>query len=505
MQDVRLRFQRLRDYIDDYLWKQNLSTLPYWSRLLVRTIQILFAVIRDLTLGQLSLRAMSLVFTTLIGILPLLALTFSVLKGLGVHNALEPTLLTLLEPLGGRSQEVTSQILQFVDELQVELIGITSMGLLLYIVLDMMRKIEMSFNFIWTVKVGRSWSSRVSEYLFAVIVSPLLLFLSISITSYVNTNYFENFLANLLYGGMILGALAFITPILLMSLAFAFAYSFLPNTKVQFSSAFIGGLVTTIIWKLMGSMFQALFVSSARESIYLAFATAIAVMFFVYFGWLVALIGSSISFYHQYPAKARTGREQIRLSISQRETLTLTLATTVLRRFHQGEAALDIDELAAELRLSPAAIEPAIDSLLAIGLISCTADDPPKYLPSKSIHDCRIVDIWKLIRHQHEDAIVTHQQSEDLQIIKQFEAQIDAVVEREMGARRFVDEIAGSRRIASSAATPAAESSTAGATDQQTRGTSNDDDRAAAAKTDLQDVTENSDSILSAIAEKSMP
>ena len=186
--------------INGYLWRQDSARLPLWKRTLIRSCQIFVAIVRDLLQGQLSLRAMSLVFTTVIGFFPLLALTFAVLKGLGVHNALEPTLLTLLQPLGDDANTYTADILGYVDAIQVELIGITSVGLLLYFVLDMMRKIEGSFNYIWSVRQGRSWASRVSEYLFAVIVSPLLLFLSITITSSVNTNFFSSLLESLSYG-----------------------------------------------------------------------------------------------------------------------------------------------------------------------------------------------------------------------------------------------------------------------------------------------------------------
>ena len=167
---MALQFTKLHRFIDhlraginQFLWQQNISQLPSWNRFLIRSCQIAVAIIRDLVQGQLSLRAMSLVFTTMIGFFPLLALTFAVLKSLGVHNALEPTLLTVLEPLGDQSIEITGNILSYVDNIQVELIGITAIGLLLYIVLDMMRKIESSFNYIWAVKRGRSWSNRISE------------------------------------------------------------------------------------------------------------------------------------------------------------------------------------------------------------------------------------------------------------------------------------------------------------------------------------------------------
>lgn len=423
--------------VKDFLWQADVDKLPRWERALIRSCQIAVAVVRDLLQGQLSLRAMSLVFTTLIGFFPLLALTFAILKSLGVHNAMEPTLLTLLEPLGDRSTEVTSQILGYVDAMQVELIGITSVGLLIFIVLDMMRKIELSFNYIWTVKLGRSWSSRVSEYLFAVIVSPLLLFISISITSSVNTNFFQSALENLSYGGLVIQFTAFFAPILLMSLAFAFIYSFLPNTKVQFGSAFIGGLVATIIWKLMGTVFAELFITSARESIYLAFATAIVVMIFTYFGWLVALVGSSIAFYHQFPAKVRNGRDQTVLSILQQEEISLAVASVIIHSFQKGEPPLSEYAINAALNSSSALTEPALNNLIAIKLIKPTNDDPPQYLPTKTVSECSMFDVWQAIRRINSDSHSYSDDSEAMLQVKDFQTQLDASVADALGENRF--------------------------------------------------------------------
>lgn len=437
LQKVNSLFASLQQKGLEILWQANPHLLPLWKRIFVRTGQISVAVVRDLIQGQLSLRAMSLVFTTLIGFFPLLALTFAILKGLGVHNAMEPTLLTLLEPLGDRRDEITGQILGYVDAMQVELIGITSVGLLLYIIIDMMRKIELSFNYIWSVKQSRSWSSRISEYLFAVIVSPLLLFLSISITSSVNTSFFQSFLENLSYGGLIIQVTAFLAPIFLMSLAFAFAYSFLPNTKVQFSSAFIGGLITTIAWKLMGSVFQGFFVSSARESIYLAFATAIIVMIFTYIGWLVALVGSSIAFYHQYPAKARNGREQSQTSAIQHEQICLAVAAMIIRRFQEGGDALSEDELADALSSTPIAVDSALHALESIKLITKTNQEPIRYLPCKSVSECSIVDVWKQLRHLDSDDNRHSRDSADINKINAFQHRLDEIIEQELGNEKF--------------------------------------------------------------------
>ncbi|MEX0963327.1 MAG: YihY/virulence factor BrkB family protein [Pseudohongiellaceae bacterium] len=433
--------EQIRTRINGYLWQRDSRALPLVQRTLVRSAQIVVAIVRDLLQGQLSLRAMSLVFTTVIGFFPLLALTFAVLKGLGVHNALEPTLLTLLQPLGSEANVFTADILRYVDAIQVELIGITSVGLLLYFVLDMMRKIESSFNYIWSVKRGRSWSNRVSEYLFAVIVSPLLLFLSITITSSVNTEFFRGILVNLSYGIVIIEFIAIVAPILLMSLAFAFAYSFLPNTRVQFASAFIGGLVTTLIWKLMGSVFQGFFIASARESIYLAFATVVAVMFFVYIGWLVALIGSSIAYYHQNPSKTRVVRGERNMSIAQNEELGLSVAAVIINRFNTGLPPLNEMELAATLSGNPVVVEDSLMALESIGLITRTAEEPPRYLPTSSVEDCTLFDVWKALRNHNTSGAKLDTDTKDHQLVTEFYERLEQAVEKELGNQTFTDNI----------------------------------------------------------------
>lgn len=441
IKQLSAEFRLFKQRIQAFLWQQNPEELSWTKGTLIRSLQILVAVVRDLTQEQLSLRAMSLVFTTVIGFFPLFAITFAVLKGLGVHNAMEPTLLNFLQPLGDRAAELTQQVLSYVDNLQVQLIGVTSVGLLFYFVLNMMSKIESSFNYIWAVKKGRSWSSRISEYLFAVIVSPLLLFLSISLTSYVHTNFFEQLLENLVFGSILIEYSALLVSFLLMSLAFAFAYGFLPNTKVQFSSAFIGGVVTTIIWKLMGSLFQGLFISPLRENIYLAFASAIAIMFFIYAGWMVALIGSSIAFYHQNPGKARSGRDRLELSIEQKEQLSLATALTIIKQFNEGGRPLSEEDLARTLDASPVIIEESLSELLSIGLIAQTGDEPPRYLPRQAVDSCTVVDIWRALRNCNADDIAINEGSNELKAIQSFQRELNDTIDSQLGTRTFKDSI----------------------------------------------------------------
>ncbi|MDJ0882050.1 MAG: ribonuclease BN, partial [Gammaproteobacteria bacterium] len=106
-----------------FIWGHNLTEKSGWQRQLIQFLQIMGMIGRDLGGGMLTLRSMSLVYTTLLSFVPLLAVSFSVLKGFGVHNQIEPLLLNVLEPLGDKSIEITEKIVGFVENMKIGVLG----------------------------------------------------------------------------------------------------------------------------------------------------------------------------------------------------------------------------------------------------------------------------------------------------------------------------------------------------------------------------------------------
>ncbi len=155
----------LKSHITGAIWDVDPAALPAWAGGPMRLVHILYAVVRDLGDGMLRLRAMSLVYTTLLSLVPLLAISFSVLKGFGVHNQIEPMLLNFLAPLGEKGVEITEYIITFVERIKVGVLGAVGLGLLVYTVVSLMQKIERSFNDTWHVTRHRSLAQRFSGYL----------------------------------------------------------------------------------------------------------------------------------------------------------------------------------------------------------------------------------------------------------------------------------------------------------------------------------------------------
>lgn len=397
MNNFTSKMVEARSGIDHRIWDKDLAAEPYLRRFVLKTIRIIYATLRDLRQGQLSLRAMSLVYTTVISLVPLLALSFSVLKGFGAHNQLEPWLNNLLTPLGEKSHEISAKIIQFVNNVQVGVLGTAGLGLLIYSVVSMMQKIERSFNYIWRVHKGRSFGQRFSEYLSVLLVGPFLIFLSAGLTTTVRSNDAVNYLKDLPVMGEALAVIGFVVPYLIMAAAFAFLYSFMPNTRVKIGSAFIGGLITAIIWKTMGWGFTQFVVkSSSNTAIYSAFASLIIFMVWVYVGWLVLLIGASIAYYHQNPNMMMIKQGNFEISNEDREKLGLNLFHIIAESFNNGSESVTLDKLVERSRYPEIVISPLLDILEKNNLIIQSREKG--FYPARAIEKIQVREVLTAIR-----------------------------------------------------------------------------------------------------------
>ncbi len=317
----------------------NINPLKYSPprRFLIRTLQIFVAMVRDATDGQLSLRAMSLVYTTLITLVPLLALSFSVLKGFEVHKEIETSLLLMLQALGEeKAKEVTAYIIGFVDNIKVGVLGAVGLALLIYAVISLMQKIESAFNYIWRVGENRSLAKRFSDYLSVLLVGPLLIFLSAGITTTIRHSDFITSIEETFALTVIYEFISWLIPWIVMAAGFSFIYMFMPNTKVKMKAALAGGLFAALVWKLMGWIFSVFIANSASYvAIYAAFATLIILMIWLYLSWLVILMGANISFYAQNPRFVKISRGELEISPRMQKSIALGVISIIGNAFYK--------------------------------------------------------------------------------------------------------------------------------------------------------------------------
>lgn len=387
------------------VWGTEPESQSGWRGRSVRLARLAFAVARDLGTGQLTMRAMGLVYTTLLSIVPLLALSFSVLKAFGVHNQIEPALSRLLAPLGEQGAQITVRVIGFIENMNVGVLGSMGLALLFYTAVSLMQKIEEAFNYIWHVDQMRAVGERFSRYVSALLVGPVLVFAALGLTGTVLNSEVVRRLLELEALGQVIYFLGKLVPYLLVVGAFTFLYLFIPNTRVELGPALGAGVVGGALWQTAGWAFAAFVATSTRYSaIYSSFAVLILFMIWLYVAWLVLLIGASVGFYLQRPEYLVVTAGEPQLSNRLREQIALAAMAAIATRYGKALPPVTRLQLAKDLAVPGHTLDPVLQALECRGLVARTGDTPPAYLPARDLERLPVAELIQIVRAAGEDA-----------------------------------------------------------------------------------------------------
>jgi membrane protein len=378
------------------------STRPDAFGLVLRILRYPYAVLRDLARGDITLRAMGLVYTSLLSIIPLLAFAFAILKIFGSRHDLEPVVHEFFRPMGGPiADELAKRVVEFAHQVSTRVASIIGLAFLAYTLFGTIKKVEDSFNFVWHVEQPRGLARRIAEYLILIIVGPLLLvgFLGLSHAA------LDTVAAQDVARMRVLRHLAIhLAPYAMVTVFFTGAYMLIPNTRVHWRPALIGALVAGVLWAAIGRLFTEFVVYSIRlQVIYAGFAFIVAALLWTYFGWLILLAGAQLSFYIQNPKYLRFGLWELRLSNVESEQLGLKMMYLVARSNLSGEARWTEGKLAAELGLPGVAMTRLIMAFQQAGLLIVTESD--ELVPSRDIGRITVCEILDAARNQRSGQI----------------------------------------------------------------------------------------------------
>lgn len=355
----------------------------------------------DMVSGPITLHAMSLVYTTLLSLVPLLALSFSLMRAFDVHMKMEPMLLKALEPFGQKGLEIANQIIDFVENVKVGALSTIGLVLLLYSAISLIQKVEFAFNGIWQLRGNRALLRRMSDYLSVFIVGPLLVFAALGLSGSLLSHDLMQRLIAIEPFGSLYSILLQLLPYLFVIAAFTFLYLFIPNTRVHIKPALIGGTVSGILWQTMSWLFAMFVVSSTNyTAVYSSFAILFVFMIWVYVNWLIILVGADLVFYLQYPENLKIGRSEIRLSIRDMERVALLILLIVGRYFYSKQQAVPYEALVKETGL-PGRIVASTIGLLKAGhlLTEIERGGSWAYQPARPLDETSLHETLEIIRN----------------------------------------------------------------------------------------------------------
>ncbi|HTM08694.1 MAG TPA: YhjD/YihY/BrkB family envelope integrity protein [Verrucomicrobiae bacterium] len=394
---ARGRIQRVKTFSDKVLLA-DLENLPPLKRGLYRQIRILYRAVSGFAGNRCPLLASALTYTTLLSLVPLLALMFATLKGFGVQNRLEPI---LLEKLSAGSEQVVKQLIGYINKTDVKALGAVGLASLLVTTISVIGNIEFALNRIWGVQRTRSISRKFSDYLSVLLTCPILFVAALGITSSVQNASLVQEILTLPGMGYIVLALAALTPYVLMWIALTFLYDYLPNTRVRFGSALYGGIIGGTLWQLAQWGYVHFQVGAARyNAIYGAFAQLPIFLVWLYMGWNIVLFGAVLSFAHQSIRTSGKDPNVADAPYASREELGLKLLWLIGKHFDAGEPRFSAETLARELVVSVRIVSEILERHCKAGfLVAATADNmEPLYILARPPEKIAVAEVLDAMR-----------------------------------------------------------------------------------------------------------
>lgn len=384
-------------YLGHGLWTMDAGRAAPARRLGIHLLRLSIVAVRASRDGLLNLRAMGLVYSTLLSLVPLLAVAFSVLKAFGAQYQIRPLLEHTLAPLGAQREQIAERIVQFVTNTQVGVLGALGVAGLLYTVLSLMDRVEDALNHVWHARRARGLARKFTDYLSMLLAGPVLVFAAFALIASAQSHWMVQWiLAATRLESLVLLITGYLLPVVLLATAFFLLYRLVPNTEVSTTSALVGGVVAAVLWHLAGVAFTAFLSGSTRYAvIYSGFAGIMIFLIWLYIGWLIVLVGAEVGYFHQYPrsyveARARHGALY-------REWIALAVVGEVTRRFLGGEPPSRLSAVARMIGAPLAHMLPIVDDLVARRILLRSAEPEGLTLATSPDH-VTVADVLDVVR-----------------------------------------------------------------------------------------------------------
>jgi membrane protein len=362
---------RIRDFLSHKLWeieperRSRLSAL----RLLQFSIMLGEGFIRD----HLLLRASALTYFTVLSVVPLLGVVVAIASAVGVSS--RDFVDWVVATFAGGAPEAEETIRALISNVDFTGLGKLGAGVLLVTTVLAIGNVESTLNHIWGVARGRSWARRFSDYLAVIVVAPILGGIALSLAASLQSQWAIAQLTDQPALSFLIRWGKALVPAGMLSVAFTFLYWFLPNTRVRFVSAAIGGVFAGFTVTVAQNVYVQWSVGAARADAFFGGFYLIPLLFaWIYLFWAIVLFGAEIGFAHQNFALYRQEVRGDPASAAERESIGLRIALDVARRFRAGGPPAHAAGLAEDLQVPVRTVRSVTQALQDAGILSRRVD-----------------------------------------------------------------------------------------------------------------------------------
>jgi membrane protein len=398
-------------FIKGDIWRIRLQDLPRKKSFFIKQLRIFLLSIRGFDEDKCQLRASALTFYSLISIVPVAAMAFGIAKGFGFEKLLEKQ---LLEQLSGQ-EEVVLRIIDFANTLLANTRGGLMAGvgiiILFWAVIKVLGNIEDSFNDIWGIKESRTLGRKFGDYLSVMLLCPVLVILSSSVTVFITTQVtLITEKVDLL--GVVSPLIFFVLKLLpycLIWVLFTFIYVFMPNTKVRFSSGLLAGIMAGTIYQIIQWAYIAFQVGAARyNAIYGSFAALPLFLIWLQLSWLIVLFGAEFAFAHQNVDTYEFEPDSLHISDHFKKLLSLQVCHLLVVNFAKGEKPSTAAEISHKMDIPIRLVHQILYELAESGIVSDVTTSESRevaYQPARDINSLTVKFVIEALERRGMDTI----------------------------------------------------------------------------------------------------
>jgi membrane protein len=409
--DIGQSISKLINFFLIDIWRIRLDDLPFKKSVFIKPLRILILTIRGFDQDKCLLRASALTFYTVLSIPSVVALFFGIAKGFGFEKRLEQQ---LFENFPGQ-EEILTTVISFssslLEQTKGDLIAGIGVAVLFWSVLKVLGHIENALNNIWAIKENRTWGRKISDYLSVMLIAPVLILMSGSITVFITTQIAE-ITKKVALLEMISPLLLFsfnLIPFVLIWVLFAVIYVLMPNTKVNLKAGILAGIIAGTIYQIFQGVYIDFQIGVTRaNAIYGSFAALPLFLMWVQISWWIVLFGAELSFASQNVNTYEYEPDSLKISPAFKKLLSLQVSQALIHNFKDGKTPLTDSQISERLDIPIRLMHRILDELVATGLFVETRTNADKqfgYQPARDIKRLSIRSILEALEHNGVDNI----------------------------------------------------------------------------------------------------
>ncbi len=396
-------FSKIIQYLTEDMWRIQKVELSRPHSVIINILRILYLSVKGFIKDKCPQKASALTFYSLMSVVPLMALLYGIALGFGFDETLKRELISRMESQREVLEYILSQAEMYIKSTKSGIIVGVGLVVLLWSVMQMLGNIEQSFNEIWEVKRPRNFTRRFTDYLALVIVALLFLISSSSMIVFVSSTF--NDYSALSYFGRIVSSTL---PYLLICIVFTMLILIMPNTKVNFLSALIGGVIAGVLFQVLQYYFIHFMVGVSRyNALYGSFAALPLFLIWMQSSWLIVMFGAEISFSVQNVNSYEFEKDTKNASAEYKKLVALLISYNAVKRFEAGKEALTPMELSVELKLPIRLLNEILFELVRCKVlveVSGDTNEPTAFQPALDISRLKVTSVLTMLEeHGSED------------------------------------------------------------------------------------------------------